>query len=67
MKHSVYLALMLVLNACSNSSSQQLNQNQKDSIPEVGDSIQASINHYMESNLSRWELLAGPEGGIEIA
>ena len=46
---------------------QQLNQNQKDSIPEVGDSIQASINHYMESNLSRWELLAGPEGGIEIA
>ncbi len=59
MKHSVYLALMLVLNACSNTSSQQLNQNQKDSIPEVGAWAQASINHYMESHIDRWNLAEG--------
>jgi hypothetical protein len=59
MKHTLYLALMLVLNACSNTSSQQINQNPKDTIPEVGAWAQVSINHYLESNLGRWNLAEG--------
>ena len=56
MKHILYVALMLALNACSNTSSQQLNHNQKDSIPEVGAWAQASINHYLESHIGNWNL-----------